>query len=105
VAIHAVVEKVCDDAIVTACSRGAGECAVVCRSSFYDAVAGAVNRPLDGHSEGCDAGSRNILDAGGVDRDGPFVFYFLVESLVKCRFILWGLGRFMVAPFRESLEI
>jgi hypothetical protein len=105
VAIHAVIEKVGDDAIVTAGSGGAGECAVICRSSFYDAIAGAVNGPLDGNSEGCDAGSRNILDAGGVDRDGPFVSYFFVESFVEGCFILWGLGRFMVALFCESLEV
>jgi hypothetical protein len=43
VAIHAVVEKVGDDTIVTAGSGGARECAVVSGSAFYDAIAGAVD--------------------------------------------------------------
>jgi hypothetical protein len=60
---------------------------------------------LDGNSEWGDAGSRDMFDAGGIDRDGPFVAYFLVKSFVEGCFILWGLGRFVIASFREGLEV
>jgi hypothetical protein len=105
VAIHAVVKKIGDDAIVTAGARRAQECAVMCHSAFYNAVAGAVNGPLNGNSKGGDTGSRYIFDAGRGDGDGPFIAHFLVKSFVEGCLILWGLGRFVIASFCEGLKV
>jgi hypothetical protein len=105
VTIHTVVKEIGDDPVVAAGSGGARKCAVVCSSAFDDAVSLAVYGPLDGDAKGSDACPFDVLDAVGVDGDGPFVSNLFIESFVEGLHIVWSLSRFMVTSFGEGFKV
>jgi hypothetical protein len=82
VAVHAIIEEICDDSVVAAGARRSRKSAVVCSASFDDSVAGAVDGPLDSYSEWSDTRTWDLFDAVRGDGDCPFILDLLIEYFV-----------------------